>query len=57
VKQAGGEVMATVEICDRMEAIVDLGVPNIALAEYQVPENYKASDCPLCKSGAHITRF
>ncbi len=28
VDDAGGTVLATVEICDRMEAIVDLGVPN-----------------------------
>ena len=51
VKEAGGTVVATVEICDRLEAIADLGVPNIALAEYKAPENYKASDCPLCKLG------
>src|SRR5580765_4409000 len=34
VTQAGGRVIATVEIFDRLEAIVDLGVPNFALAEY-----------------------
>jgi orotate phosphoribosyltransferase len=57
VKDAGGSVLATVEIYDRCEAVVDLGVPNIALAEYRAPENYKASECPLCKSGVPITRF
>jgi orotate phosphoribosyltransferase len=57
VKEAGGEVVATAEIYDRCEALVDLGVPNIALAEYGAPENYKASECPLCKSGVPITRF
>ena len=57
VKDAGGEVLATVEIYDRCEALADLGVPNIALAEYRAPENYKASDCPLCKSSVPITRF
>ena len=57
VREAGGIVVATVEIYDRGEAIVDLGVPNIALAEYQAPENYKAEDCPLCRSGRPITRF
>jgi orotate phosphoribosyltransferase len=57
VRDAGGEVIATAEICDRMEAITDLGVPNIALAEYKAPENYKAADCPLCKSNVPITRF
>src|SRR4026208_2586114 len=28
VTGAGGRVIGTVEICDRMEAVVDLGVPN-----------------------------
>jgi hypothetical protein len=40
-----------------MEAVVDLGVPNIALVEYKAPENYKVAECPLCKSGVPITRF
>ena len=33
-------MIATAEICDRLEAIVDLGVPNFALTEYPAPENY-----------------
>src|SRR5580765_5745006 len=41
VEGAGGVVLATVEIYDRMEAMVDLGVPNFALAEYKAPENYE----------------
>jgi orotate phosphoribosyltransferase len=57
VKASGGTVVATVQICDRCEAIVDVGVPNIALAEYKAPENFKADSCPLCKSGVPITRF
>jgi orotate phosphoribosyltransferase len=57
VEQAGGTVIATVEIYDRMEAMVDLGVPNIALAEYKSPDNYPASDCPMCKAGEEITVF
>lgn len=57
VKEAGGTVVATVEICDRLEAIVDIGVPNVALAEFKAPENYTASECPLCKAGVPITRF
>jgi orotate phosphoribosyltransferase len=57
VQEAGGTVVATVEIYDRCEAIVDLNVPNVALAEYRAPENYKAADCPVCKAGAPITRF
>jgi orotate phosphoribosyltransferase len=57
VKDAGGALVATVQIYDRMEALRDLGVPNIALAEYKAPENYAAADCPLCESGIPITRF
>jgi orotate phosphoribosyltransferase len=57
VKEAGGTVIATAQIYDRSEAIVDVGVPNIALAEYRAPDNFKVADCPLCKSGTPITRF
>jgi orotate phosphoribosyltransferase len=57
VTDAGGTVMATVEICDRLEAIVDLGVPNYALVEYRAPENYAVADCPMCKAGLPITAF
>ncbi len=57
VKQAGGELLATVEICDRLEAIADAGVPNFALAEYAAPENYPEGSCPMCKAGTPITSF
>ncbi len=57
VEEAGGTVLATAEIYDRCEAVVTLKVPNIALAEYRTPENYRAADCPLCKAGVAITRF
>jgi orotate phosphoribosyltransferase len=57
VTDAGGTVIATVEIYDRSEAIVDLGVPNIALAEYRAPENYRTAECPMCKAGVPVTRF
>ena len=57
VKEAGGTVLATAEICDRCEATVDLGVPNIALVDYPAPENFTAAACPLCKAGTPITRF
>lgn len=55
--EAGGTVVATVEIYDRMEAIVRLGVPNIALVECKAPENYTVRNCPLCNAGVPITRF
>ena len=57
VTRAGGTVVATAQIYDRCEAQVDLGVPNIALAEYKAPENFKAADCPLCAQRLPITRF
>ena len=57
VEDAGGSVLATVQIYDRLEAIVDLGIPNYALAEYRAPENYPVATCPLCQSGVPITTF
>ncbi|MGE5246451.1 MAG: orotate phosphoribosyltransferase [Betaproteobacteria bacterium] len=57
VKEAGGTVLATVEIYDRLESLADLQVPNIALAEYRAPDNFKATECPLCRAGMPITRF
>ena len=57
VHDAGGRVIATVAIYDRMEAEVDLGVPHFALAEYKAPDNVRAADCALCKAGVPITRF
>jgi orotate phosphoribosyltransferase len=57
VEAAGGTVVATVEIYDRGEANVELGVPNIPLAEYKAPENYAAGECQLCAQRVPITRF
>lgn len=57
VEAAGGVVLATVEIYDRLEAVTPLGVPNIALAEYRATENYRAAECPMCQSGMPVTRF
>ena len=54
---AGGTVLATVEICDRLEAVADAGVPNFALAEYPAPDNYAAAECPMCRAGEPITAF
>jgi len=54
---AGGSVVATAQIYDRMEAVFDAGVPNVALAEYKAPENHEASSCPLCRAGVPITAF
>jgi orotate phosphoribosyltransferase len=57
VREAGGTVIGTVEIYDRLEAVVDLGVPNIALADYGAPANYPADACALCRDGVPVTAF
>ena len=57
IEGAGGKVIATAEICDRLESFVDIGVPNFALAEYGAPENYPVATCPLCKAGKPVTAF
>ena len=57
VRRAGGTVIGTVEICDRLEAVTQLDVPNYALTEYQAPVNYPVNGCPMCKAGESITTF
>ena len=57
VVEAGGTVLATAQIYDRMEGVVDPGVPNVALAEYKATENFPAAECPMCKAGQAITSF
>jgi orotate phosphoribosyltransferase len=57
VREAGGTVLGTVEICDRMEALAEAGVPNYALVEYKTSDNFAVGDCPMCKAGEPITRF
>ena len=57
VQSAGGTLIATMEIYDRCESAADLGVPNLALAEYEAPENYRLAECPMCREGLPITRF
>jgi orotate phosphoribosyltransferase len=57
IRAAGATVIATAEIYDRLEAVVDLGVPNIALVGYGAPENFPATSCPLCRAGEPFTCF
>ena len=57
VAEAGGTVIATMQIYDRLESQIEIGVPNFALAEYKAPENFNAADCPLCEAKVPITRF
>ncbi len=56
VRSAGGTVVATAEIYDRMEWRA-AAAPNVALAEYKAPENYPADRCPMCQSGVAVTTF
>ena len=44
-------MLATVEICDRMEAIVDLGVPNYALVEYPRARELSRGRVPDVRGG------
>ena len=57
IESAGGNVLATAELYDRLEPLHELDVPNFALAEYKAPENYAAAECPMCKAGEPITAF
>jgi orotate phosphoribosyltransferase len=57
IEAEGGRVLATAQIYDRMEPVVTLDVPNIALAEYRATENYPAADCPQCRAGVPVTTF
>ncbi|HXD21594.1 MAG TPA: phosphoribosyltransferase family protein [Vicinamibacterales bacterium] len=57
VKSAGGQVLATAELYDRLEATANAGVPNFALAEYKAPENHPADRCPMCQAGTPVTTF
>jgi orotate phosphoribosyltransferase len=57
VEAAGGTVIGTAVIVDRMEAVVSLPIPDVALVRYKSPPNYKATSCPLCAAGEPIASF
>lgn len=57
VRRNGGSVTATAVIYDRLEALVDAGTDNVALAEYKAPENYPIGACPMCAAGTPVTTF
>jgi orotate phosphoribosyltransferase len=57
VEAAGGSILGTVEIVDRMEASMTLDAPNVALVEYKAPPNHPVDSCPLCRRGVPITAF
>jgi orotate phosphoribosyltransferase len=57
VERAGGTVIGTMEIIDRCEATVNLGVANVSLVEYKAPPNHAAASCPMCAADVPITSF
>jgi orotate phosphoribosyltransferase len=57
IADAGGSVVGTIEIVDRLEAQIQLDAPNVALVEYKAPANYPADACPLCNAGVPVTTF
>lgn len=57
VRKAGGEVLATTQIYDRMASVVELDVPNVALLEYNARDIYTSTTCPLCAAGTPLTAF
>ena len=56
-REAGATVLATCVICDRLNAVADAGVENIALVEYGKAPRFPAADCPLCLDGKPVTAF
>ena len=57
VRAAGGMLVATVQIYDRGESVVDLRVPNYSLAAYESTHNLTADACPMCREGVPITTW
>ncbi|BCS31526.1 orotate phosphoribosyltransferase [Luteitalea sp. TBR-22] len=57
VRKAGGEVIATAQIYDRMASVVSLDVPNVALLEYDARDINTSTTCPLCAAGVPLTSF
>ena len=57
VAEAGGVVIGTVVIHDRLEALAESKFPHISLAEYKAPQNFRVDECPLCATGVPITAF
>jgi orotate phosphoribosyltransferase len=57
IRDAGGVLIGTTVIVDRLEAIVALDVPDVVLVEYKAPPNFPAARCPLCAAGEPVTAF
>jgi orotate phosphoribosyltransferase len=57
VRKAGGEVIATAQLYDRMASVVTLDVPNVALLEYSARDIFTSTTCPQCAAGVPLTSF
>lgn len=57
VRRAGGEVIGSVQIYDRMAAVVTLDAPNVALLEYDARDIYTSTTCPQCAARVPLTTF
>ena len=57
VRKAGGEVIATTQIYDRMAGVVTLDVPNVPLLEFDARDIYTSTTCPQCAAGVPLTSF
>ena len=57
VREAGGEVIATVQLYDRMASVVTLDVPNHALLAHDARDIHTSPTCPQCAAGVPLTTF
>jgi orotate phosphoribosyltransferase len=55
VRESGGEPMGVGVLIDRTGGRADFGMPFYACLELEIA-SYDASDCPLCRQGAPLTR-
>ena len=57
VREAGGTVLATVEICDRWKRSSTSACPTTRSSSTRAPENYPVTECPMCAAGEPVTAF
>ena len=55
LKTNGGNVTSAASIIDRSGGTADVGVPRIALVEFDVP-SYKPESCPMCAEGTEAIK-
>ena len=57
VREGGGTSSRPPRSTTAWKRCVDLGVPNIALAEYKAPDNYAGRRLPAVQAGVPVTTF